>query len=63
MSNVQIIGLMSAHKKNRRANAERKRELSNFLKHRAYRGVEVDGPEKAREIHGTFTYRGRTYSK
>ena len=38
------------------------RELAH-LRHRAYRGVETVAPVKGSEVHGTFTYRGRTYTK
>ena len=62
MSNVQILGLMSAHKKNRRAANEQARELAH-LRHRAYRGVETVAQTGGEEVHGTFTYRGKTYTK
>ena len=62
MHNVQIRGLMAAHKANRRRANEQARELAH-LRHRAYRGVENDGTIRGGEVHGTFTYRGRTYTK
>ena len=62
MSTVQIRGLLKVHKENRRAANEQAREL-NHLRHRAYRGVENDGSIQGGEVHGTFTYRGRTYTK
>ena len=62
MSNVMIRGLMKVHKQNRRAANEQARELAH-LRHRAYRGVENDGTISGGEVHGTFTYRGRTYTK
>ena len=62
MSNVQIRGLMKVHKANRRAANEQARELQH-LRHRAYRGVEVTSPAVGQEVHGTFIYRGRTYTK
>ena len=62
MSNVQIRGLMKVHNKNRRAANEQARELAH-LRHRAYRGVETVAEHGGEPIHGTFTYRGRTYTK
>ena len=62
MHNVQIRGLMAVHKANRRRANEQGRELAH-LRHRAYRGVENDGTLQGGEVHGTFTYRGRTYTK
>ena len=62
MSNVQIRGLMKVHNDNRRAANEQARELAH-LRHRAYRGVETSAQSGGEEVHGTFTYRGRTYTK
>ena len=62
MSNVMIRGLMKAHNENRRAANEHARELAH-LRHRAYRGVETVASQGGEEVHGTFTYRGRTYTK
>ena len=62
MSNVMIRGLINAHNKNRRTQNEQARELAH-IRHRAYRGVETIAPVEAGEVHGTFTYRGRTYTK
>ena len=62
MSNVMIRGLMKVHNQNRRSQNEQARELAH-LRHRAYRGVETIAPVKGSEVHGTFTYRGRTYTK
>jgi hypothetical protein len=62
MSNVMIRGLMNVHNKNRRAANEQARELAH-LRHRAYRGVETTAETGGNEVHGTFTYRGRTYTK
>ena len=62
MSNVQIRGLMKVHKQNRRAANEQARELAH-LRHRAYRGVETVASNGGEPVHGTFTYRGRTYTK
>jgi hypothetical protein len=33
------------------------------ITHTAYRGVEYECKQSSDEIHGTFCYRGRTYSK
>ena len=62
MSNVMIRGLIKVHNNNRRAAKEQAREL-NHLRHRAYRGVETTAQTNGEEVHGTFTYRGRTYTK
>ena len=62
MSTVQIRGLMKVHKENRRAANEQQRELAH-LRHRAYRGCETAASSGGQEIHGTFCYRGRTYTK
>ena len=62
MSNVMIRGLINAHNKNRRTQNEQARELAH-IRHRAYRGVETIAPVESGEVHGTFTYRGRTYTK
>ena len=62
MNNVQIRGLMRVHKANRRAQTEQARELAH-LRHQAYRGVPVTCKQTGEEIHGTFCYRGRTYTK
>lgn len=62
MSNVMIRGLMKVHKQNRRAANEQARELAH-LRHRAYRGCENITTEGGGEVHGTFCYRGRTYTK
>ena len=62
MTNVQIRGLMKVHNQNRRSANEQARELAH-LRHQAYRGVTVTEKAQGEEIHGTFTYRGRTYTK
>ena len=62
MNNVTIRGLMATHKANRRSQNEQARELAH-LRHRAYRGVETIAPVQGGEVHGTFVYRGRTYTK
>jgi hypothetical protein len=53
---------MKVHKDNRRAATEQARELAH-LRHRAYRGVETIADGGGEEVHGTFCYRGRTYTK
>ena len=62
MSTVQIRGLLKVHKQNRRAANEQQRELAH-LRHRAYRGCETVASTGGQEVHGTFCYRGRTYTK
>ena len=62
MTNVTVRGLMKVHKENRRAANEQQRELAH-LRHRAYRGCETVASTKSKEVHGTFCYRGRTYTK
>ena len=62
MSNVMIRGLIKAHNKNRRTQNEQARELAH-IRHRAYRGVETVAETGGEEVHGTFCYRGRTYTK
>ena len=62
MNNVQIRGLMKAHKDNRRAANEQARELAH-LRHRAYRGVVTNDSPVGNTVHGTFVYRGNSYTK
>ena len=62
MNNVQIRGLMKAHKDNRRAANEQQRELTH-LRHRAYRGVVTSASPVGDSVHGTFVYRGHSYTK
>ena len=62
MSNVMIRGLMKVHKEHRRAANEQARELAH-LRHRAYRGVVTNASPTGEEVHGTFVYRGNTYTK
>ena len=33
------------------------------ITHTAYRGVKYECKQNGQEVHGTFCYRGRTYSK
>ena len=62
MSNVQIRGLMKVHKQTVALLMSRHVSCS-ISGHRAYRGVEMAGPTASKEVHGTFVYRGRTYTK
>ena len=61
MTSVQTQGLMTARRKMVRA---RKEFESARLREVAYRGVHYDMPNRPKEeTHGTFVYRGRTYTK
>lgn len=62
MSDVMIRGLIKVHNENRRSQNEQSRELDH-LRHRAYRGVPVSGSVQGEPMHGTYVYRGRTYTK
>ena len=62
MNNVEIRGLMNVHNKNRRSANEQQRELAH-LRHRAYRGVVTTASPTGEEVHGTFVYRGHSYTK
>ena len=62
MNNVQIRGLMNVHNKNRRSANEQQRELAH-LRRRAYRGVVTNASPIGDSVHGTFVYRGVSYSK
>ena len=62
MNSVQIRGLMKVHKDNRRSANEQQREL-NHLRHRAYRGVVTNASPVGEAVHGTFVYRGHSYTK
>ena len=33
------------------------------IMHTAYRGVQYECKQQGEEVHGTFCYRGRTYTK
>jgi len=61
MTNVQVRGLTNTRKQIQRARLE----LSTLrLRETTYRGVHYDMPNRPEEAtHGTFVYRGRTYSK
>ena len=61
MTSVQTKGLVEARRKMVRA---RKEFESARLREAAYRGVHYDMPNRPQEeTHGTFVYRGRTYTK
>ena len=61
MTTVQTQGLLNARERMLRA----KREFESArLREVAYRGVHYDVPNRpGEETHGTFVYRGRTYTK
>ena len=61
MTTVQTQGLVNARERMLRA----KREFESArLREAAYRGVHYDVPNRPQEeTHGTFVYRGRTYTK
>ena len=61
MTTVQSQGLLNARERMLRA----KREFESArLREVAYRGVHYDVPNRPEEeTHGTFVYRGRTYTK
>ena len=61
MTTVQTKGLITAREKMLRA--QREFEAAR-LREVAYRGVHYDLPNRPEEeTHGTFVYRGRTYTK
>ena len=61
MTTVQTQGLLNA--RDRMLRAQREFE-SVRLRETAYRGVHYDLPNRPEEeTHGTFVYRGRTYTK
>ena len=61
MTTVQTQGLLNARERMLRA----KREFESArIREVAYRGVHYDVPNRPQEeTHGTFVYRGRTYTK
>ena len=61
MTTVQVRGLTKTRKEMQRAQLE----LSTArIRETTYRGVHYDLPNRPEpEAHGTFIYRGRTYSK
>ena len=61
MTPVQTQGLVNARRAYKRALKEFK---AARLREVAYRGVHYDLPNRPEEeTHGTFVYRGRTYTK
>mgnify|MGYP001219060823 CR=1 FL=1 len=61
MTAVETQGLVTARRNVLRA---RKELESARLREAAYRGVHYDMPNRPQEeTHGTFVYRGRTYTK
>ena len=61
MTTVQTQGLINARE--RMLRAQREFETAR-LREVAYRGVHYDIPNRPEaETHGTFVYRGRTYTK
>ena len=61
MTNVQVRGLTKTRKQIQRAQLE----LSTLrTRETTYRGVHYDVPNRqSQNNHGTFVYRGRTYTK
>jgi len=60
MSNIQIMSIESARKQMARARKEL--ELAK-INDTVYRGTRHSIEHKPAETHGTFVYRGRTYTK
>ena len=60
MSNIHIMSVERAREKVARARKELERARI-FDTH--YRGVKSTTHAEAKETHGTFMYRGRTYTK
>ena len=60
MSNVQIMSIESARKQMARARKEL--ELAK-LNDTVYRGTRYSIHHEPTETHGTYVYRGRTYTK
>jgi len=60
MSDVQVIGLEAARTKLQRAKKEFERAK---LMDTAYRGVHYKPNRPYSESHGTYVYRGHTYTK
>ena len=60
MSNIQIMSVQNARRNMARARKEL--ELAR-INDTHYRGVEYTPVSGAHETHGTFVYRGRTYTK
>ena len=60
MSNIQIMSIESARKQMARARKELEIAKINDT---VYRGTRYSIHHEASETHGTFVYRGRTYTK
>ena len=60
MTNVQLQGLLKARKELTRARKEYERAK---LHETAYRGVVYSNESTPTETHGSFIYRGNTYTK
>tara|TARA_R110002050_G_scaffold99404_1_gene206056 strand:+ start:843 stop:1025 length:183 start_codon:yes stop_codon:yes gene_type:complete len=60
MTNNTVQYLQTTRQQALRAAAERKYAQSRTI---TYRGVAYDPTQTVGETHGTFTYRGRTYTK
>jgi hypothetical protein len=60
MTNIQIMSVENARKSLVRARKEL--ELAR-INDTHYRGVEYTPVSQSHETHGTFVYRGRTYTK
>ena len=61
ITSVQTKGLLNARERMLRAQREFE---SARLREVAYRGVHYDVPNRpSEETHGSFVYRGRTYTK
>ena len=60
MSNIQIMSLKNARRNMARARKEL--ELAR-INDTHYRGVEYTPESHPQTAHGTFVYRGRTYTK
>ena len=60
MTNIQVMSLKNARQSMARARKEL--ELAR-INDTHYRGVEYTPVSEASETHGTFMYRGRTYTR
>ena len=60
MTNIQVMSLKNARRNMARARKEP--ELAR-INDTHYRGVEYTPISSTNETHGTFVYRGRTYTK
>ena len=60
MTNIQVMSVENARKSLARARKEL--ELAR-INDTHYRGVEYTPVSQSHETHGTFVYRGRTYTK